>query len=45
MIPIFLVVCAAMPRMVGNPMDRGLHSFRFQLNLSTSVHGVTQLNS
>jgi len=24
---------------------RGLHSFRFQLNLSSSVHRVTQLNS
>jgi len=23
----------------------GLHSFRFQLNLSSSVHRVTQLNS
>ena len=27
------------------PRDRGLHSFRFQLNLSSSVHRVTQLNS
>jgi len=26
------------------PMNRGLHSFRFQLNLSSSVHRVTQLN-
>jgi hypothetical protein len=24
---------------------RGLHSFRFQLNFSSSVHRVTQLNS
>jgi len=24
---------------------RGLHSFRFQLNLSSSVHRVTQLDS
>jgi hypothetical protein len=27
------------------PNARGLHSFRFQLNLSSSVHRVTQLNS
>ena len=27
------------------PSSRGLHSFRFQLNLSSSVHRVTQLNS
>ena len=27
------------------PLFRGLHSFRFQLNLSSSVHRVNQLNS
>jgi hypothetical protein len=27
------------------PTSRGLHSFRFQLNLSSSVHRVTELNS
>ena len=26
-------------------MGRGLHSFPFQLNLSTSMHRITQLNS
>jgi hypothetical protein len=26
------------------PPARGLHSFRFQLNFSSSVHRVTQLN-
>jgi len=26
-------------------VGRGLHSFRFQLNLSSSVHRLTQLNS
>ena len=26
------------------PQGRGLHSYRFQLNLSSSVHRVTQLN-
>ena len=26
------------------PAGRGLHSFRFQLNLSSSLHRVTQLN-
>ena len=28
-----------------HPVRRGLHSFPFQLNLSSSVHRVTQLNS
>jgi hypothetical protein len=28
-----------------NHSGRGLHSFPFQLNLSTSAHRVTQLNS
>jgi len=27
------------------PTTRGLHSFPFQLNLSSSVHRITQLNS
>jgi len=27
------------------PTDRGLHSFRCQLNFSSSVHRVTQLDS
>jgi hypothetical protein len=27
------------------PHGRGLHSFPFQLNLSTSFHHITQLNS
>ena len=30
---------------MGLPSSRGLHSFRFQLNLSSSVHRVSQLNS
>jgi hypothetical protein len=29
----------------GLPQARGLHSFRFQLNLSSSVHRATQLDS
>jgi hypothetical protein len=29
----------------GDAGGRGLHSFRFQLNLSSSVHRLTQLNS
>ena len=29
----------------GKVRGRGLHSFPFQLNLSTSVHRITQLNS
>ena len=28
----------------GGEGGRGLHSFRFQLNLSSSIHRVTQLN-
>ena len=27
------------------PLSRGLHSFPFQLNLSSSVHRMTQINS
>jgi hypothetical protein len=30
---------------VDGPAGRGLHSFLFQLNLSSSVHRTTQLNS
>jgi len=29
---------------LGMLVGRGVHSFRFQLNLSSSVHRVTQLN-
>ena len=29
----------------GRPGTRGLHSFPFQLNLSSSDHLITQLNS
>jgi len=34
-----------LPEHRAQPADRGLHSFRFQLNLSSSVHRVTQLDS
>jgi hypothetical protein len=29
----------------GGPVGRGLHSFPFQLNLSSSVHRITHINS
>ena len=29
----------------GDTTGRGLHSFPFQLNLSSSVHRITKLNS
>jgi hypothetical protein len=32
-------------RMSSVPCARGLHSFPFQLNLSSSVHSIAQINS
>jgi hypothetical protein len=36
---------ARAPLQLRPPVLRGLHSFRIQLNLSSSVHRVTQLNA
>jgi len=39
------IAVVVLGRVLEPAMGRGLHSFRFQLNLSSSVHRVTQPNS